>query len=135
MKTWTIPVATAQRFAANEYVSACTYEILCDLELPEGAKCLQIPAPFDYNRDGIIDDGKNLYYSPCGAKHSVATNTEFYDYTFTIGSTKFNNQGLFRLDEPIVSKFWVELDSNGNLHDAHFTAPENLENLMASNKS
>ena len=135
MKTWTIPVAVAQQFVANDYVSACTYEILCDLELPEGAKCLQIPAPFDYNQDGIIDDGQNLYYSPCGAKHSVATNTEFYDYTFTIGSTKFNNQGLFRLDEPIVSKFWVELDSNGNLHDAHFTAPENLENLMASNKS
>ena len=47
MKTWTIPVATAQQFAANDYVSACTYEILCDLELPEGAKCLQIPGPFD----------------------------------------------------------------------------------------
>ena len=64
MKTWTMPVATAQQFAANDYVSACTYEILCDLELPEGAKCLQIPGPFDYNQDGIIDDGANNYYSP-----------------------------------------------------------------------
>ena len=42
--------------------------------------------------------------------------------------------GLFRLDEPIVSKFWVELDDAGKLIDAHFTAPENLEN-MSSNKS
>ena len=111
------------------------HEIYVDLELPEGAKCLQIPAPFDYNQDGIIDDTQNLYYSPCGAKHSVATSTEFYDYTFTIGSTKFNNQGLFPLDEPIVAKFWVELDDAGKLVNAHFTSPENLDNLTASNKS
>lgn len=134
MKTWTKPAALGMQFEANEYVSACTYEILCDLELPEGAKCLQIPGPFDYNNDGIVDDSANNYYSPCGAKHSVAVSTEFYDYTFTIGSTKFNNQGLFKLNEPIKAKFWVELNDKGQLVNAHFTSPENLENLT-SNKS
>lgn len=132
MKTWTMPVAFAQKFAANEYVSACTYEILCDLELPEGAKCLQIPGPFDYNQDGVVDDPANNYYSPCGAKHSVATSTEFYDYTFTIGSTKFNNQGLFPLDEPIEAKFWVELNDAGQLVNAHFTTPENVLNAESN---
>ena len=31
MKNWTIPVATAQKFAANEYVSAC-YKMKCSLD-------------------------------------------------------------------------------------------------------
>lgn len=135
MKTWKCPVAIAQKFAANDYVSACVYEIKCDLPVPEGAVSLQIPAPFDYNQDGIVDDNQNLYYDPCGVVHTVDTATEFYEYTFTHASTTFNINGVFKMEEPITAKFWVELDSAGRLYNAHFTAPENLANLTPSNKS
>ena len=73
MKTWTIPVATAQQFAANDYVSACYY-IKCGT--PQGNKRYQLLA-YDTNGNGVYDKGTDeIFYNPprgwasgCGGTH------------------------------------------------------------------
>ena len=77
MKTWTIPAATTQQFAANDYVSTC-YNIWC--VTPQGN------GPFAYlaadsNGNGVYDDGVDqkvfvpeapaTWMSGCGGQHEV----------------------------------------------------------------
>lgn len=79
MKTWTIPVATAQQFAANEYVSTC-YNVWCvtpQNNSPFGALVA------DSNGNGTYDEGVDqVVYNPqdygpstwlggCGGQHEV----------------------------------------------------------------
>ena len=135
MKTWTIPVATAQKFVANDYVSACGYEILCDIETPEGINYLQIPGSFDWNQDGTADFKGNLYASACGVKHVVGRDTQFYDYTFYRGGPNHNATGVVDLESPITVKYWIEVNEAGEMVNGHFTAPENVANMTESNKS
>lgn len=134
MRTWTSPLAVARKFAANEYISSCGYEILCDIETPEGINYLQIPG-FDWNQDGTVDYKGNLYASACGVKHVVGRDTQFYDYTFTRGGPNHNVTGVVDLETPIIAKYWIEVNENGEMVNGHFTAPENVENMVESAKS
>lgn len=135
MRTWTSPLAVARKFAANEYVSSCGYEILCDIETPEGINYLQIPGSFDWNQDGTADYNGNLYASACGVKHVVGRDTQFYDYTFTRGGPNHNATGVVNLDKPIEAKYWIEVNENGEMVNGHFTSPENVANMSESAKS
>ena len=135
MKTWTIPVATAQQFAANDYVSACGYEILCDISTPDGIKHLQIPDSFDWDQDGTVDYNGTSYGSACGEKHVVGRDTKFYDYTFYRGGPNPYAQGVVDLETPIQAKYWLELNDAGQMVNIHFTSPENVANMTESNKS
>ena len=80
MKTWTIPVATAQQFAANEYVSAC-FKMSCEAWSPfmeeigmeDGTGCFIDNLYADTNGNGQWDgkDVDNLIISgpvTCGAE-------------------------------------------------------------------
>ena len=115
MRKWSKPTAVAQKFAVNDYVSACGYEILCDIETA------------DYNG--------NLYASACGVKHVVGRDTEFYDYTFTKGGPNHNATGVVTLETPIATKYWIEVNEAGEMVNGHFTAPENVANMTETNKS
>ena len=53
MKTWTLPVAVAQKFAANEYVAAC-YQIYC-FGPQNNDDCDALYA--DTNNNGVYDAG------------------------------------------------------------------------------
>ena len=53
MKTWTIPVAVAQQFIANEYVSACYY-IKCCTPNNNSRSSLLV---YDNNGNGEYDEG------------------------------------------------------------------------------
>ena len=73
MKTWTIPVATAQQFVANDYVAAC-FKMSCEAWSPfmeqigmeEGAGCFIENLYADTNGNGLWD-GKNVHTNllPC----------------------------------------------------------------------
>jgi hypothetical protein len=76
MKTWTLPVAGAQKFAANEYVAAC-YQIYCGGP-NNNASCEDLFA--DENGNGIYDQGERSIANPpyvgatfhgCGGYHRV----------------------------------------------------------------
>ena len=79
MKTWNIPTAVAQQFAANEYVSACYY-VWC--VTPNNNKKYTYLYE-DSNRNGTFEAGtdqlvfdatsipKNEHFWGCGGQHEV----------------------------------------------------------------
>ena len=76
MKTWTLPVAAAQKFAANEYVAAC-YRVFC-AGPNNNASCIDLFA--DDDGDGIFNsEFDNSVAEPpegitivgCGGYHRV----------------------------------------------------------------
>ena len=145
MKTWTNPVATTQQFAANDYVSACTFTLTCDVPLLDGWKQYTIymdqPYPICTELVPANEDGTPQYltqttYKPCAAPHTdMSTNGAFFPVTFTEGATYEN--GIQQLPEPIECWGWAvfcEHDHGGVPHivDGHCT----LSNVMTdANKS
>lgn len=114
MKTWNNPMATVQEFVANEYVSACTFTLTCDVPLQEGYSNYTIFMDQPYpvcpkaatNPDGSTIILTQTTYEPCGAPHvGMSTNGKFWPCTFTQG-----NKGgkIVKLDEPIECWGWVE---------------------------
>jgi hypothetical protein len=114
MKTWTIPVATAQQFAANEYVSAC-YKL----------SCAAWPAWINGGGDGAWTFIDNLYEDTNGNGQwdgkdvdkliisGVATcGAEMEDHV--VGDPNMPNSFMEIDGEIIPSYFWE--DSNGNGH-------------------
>lgn len=77
MKTWTIPEAVAQKFAANDYVSAC-YTVWC--VTPDENAHYEIFA-WDSNGDGSYQEGTDeilckpvapaTHFWGCGGTHIV----------------------------------------------------------------
>ena len=128
MKTWTIPVATAQQFPANDYVSACTATINCDLELPEGFMDYYIY--FGKTIPTIAGDLSRCVYSPCGKVHDVSAHGELLKITIKDG--RLEGKQYVTLDEPFDCYFWAEYDENGVMLDGHCTL--NADGLQ-SNKS
>lgn len=133
MKTWTIPVAAAQQFAVNDYVSACTLTIMCDCTLPNGADSVRVLSgnTVDFDGDGKIE-GVNDGFMPCGVVHNANTDTEFFYYEFAGGWTPSNATVTF--DTPVKLAWWREVDEAGNVVDVHITDPANVTNAE-SNKS
>ena len=117
MKTWTIPVATAQQFVANDYVSACTATIECDLPLDGWHRLI-----VEFDEPIHTHDGKTISkakYSPCGYKHDVDINGELHSITINNGMTASGE--IVPLDEPIHCYFFTLFNEAGQLVDGHCT--------------
>ena len=128
MKTWQRPAAVGQEFAANDYVSACTKQISCDVKLPNEAVCVWLTSQntVDFDGDGIIE-GSNDGFQPCGKVHDVSADTKIGYYEFHKGWDKDDHTVTFT--PPVKLAYWA--DSEG---DVHITDPANVENAVA-NKS
>ena len=119
MKTWTIPVATAQQFAANDYVSACTATIECDVPLNGYYRyILKFDEPF-HTYDGKTITQMN--YNPCGYEHDVDINGELIPITITHGRETSSSSPAVELAEPINCYFFAEYTESGLLKNAHCT--------------
>ena len=117
MKTWTIPAARAQQFAANDYVSACTATITCDLQLAEGFMDYYIY--FGKTIPTIAGDLDRAVYTPCGKVHDVSAHGELLTITITDG--RLEGKKKVALEEPINCYYWAEYDENGVMTDGHCT--------------
>ena len=144
MKTWTNPVATTQQFAANDYVSACTFTLTCDVPLQgdfyQYTIYMDQPYPIctkvvPANEDGTPQYLTQTTYKPCAAPHTgMSTNGAFFPVTFTEGATP---SGIKKLENPIECWGWAvfcDCDDHDVPHivDGHCT----LSNVMTdANKS
>lgn len=125
MKTWNIPAATAQQFAANDYVSACSAVIDCNVALVDGFGYYH----HDYGKTiECVGAGPRThgYYSPCGEKHDVSIHGELVEHTFTQGykpdeNGKYNTNIRIDLAEPINCYVWYVYNEDGLLEDVHAT--------------
>lgn len=128
MKTWTLPSAVASKFAANDYVSACTATINCDLQLQEGFMDYYI----NFGKELQTAHGKlsRAVYTPCGEVHDVNAHGELLEITITDG--RLDGKVYTKLDEPITCYFWAEYDENGLMEDGHCTL---TKDGFQSNKS
>ena len=117
MKTWTLPVAGAQKFAANEYIAAC-YQIYCSGP-NNNASCYDLYA--DANGNGMYDEGEisianppaNMTFHGCGGYHRV------------VGEGVPANNGLVLQGEEYIPVFyWVGEALNpaegGDMADFHY---------------
>ena len=118
MKTWTLPVAAAQKFAANEYVAAC-YQIYCSG--PNGnASCTDLYK--DMNGNGMLDEGESIANPPyegarfagCGGYHRV------------VGEGTPSNNGFVVQDGNSIPVFYwfgevMNPTEAGDMADFHFT--------------
>lgn len=118
MKTWNRPKAIGQEFAANEYVSACTATIECDLPIPNDWYKLRInfPKPIPTIK-GMLD---TVVYNPCGEKHDVDVHGELIPITITHG-LEYKGGPDVALEEPIECYFFAVYDEDGVLVNAHCT--------------
>ena len=140
MKTWTNPIAVTQKFAANDYVSACTFTLTCDVPLEEGFYQYTIymdkPYPICGGEGKTAGYLTQTTYKPCGAPHTgMSTNGEFFPVTFTEGATYDN--GIQKLSEPIECWGWAvfcEHDHDGVPHviDGHNTMSNVMEDANKS---
>ena len=119
MKTWTLPVAAAQKFAANEYVAAC-YQIYCGG--PNGnASCYDLFA--DANANGIYDEGD---YSVANPPYAGATFRGCGGYERVVGEGVPTNNGFVRQGEEYIPVFYwfgdiLDPTEAGDMADFHFT--------------
>ena len=141
MKTWNNPVATVQEFVANEYVSACTFTLTCDVPLEEGFKQYTIfmdkPYPICGGEGKTGGTLTQTTYKPCAAPHTdMSTNGEFFPVTFTEGAP-IDGSPVRKLSEPIECWGWAvfcEHDHDGVPHivDGHCTLSNVMENANKS---
>lgn len=118
MKTWSMPAAVAQNFAANEYISACTATIDCNVQLP-GEEYWKYIIDFGKVIPTAIGDRQRLGYVPCGKVHDLENDGELMPVT--IYSARLNDGTEVVLDEPVECYFWAEMDAEGVLQDGHMT--------------
>ena len=118
MKTWTLPVAVAQKFASNEYVAAC-YQVYCGG--PNGnAWCEDLYV--DNNGNGALDAGESIANPPyegarfagCGGYHRV------------VGEGVPANNGYVLQDGVSIPVFYwfgevMDPTEAGDMADFHFT--------------
>jgi len=133
IKRWQRPAAVGQAFAANDYVSACTLQIMCATTLPNGADSVRLlkDNTVDFDNDGTVEY-LNKGFMACGTLHNPSTDTEFFYYEFKSGWTPSNTTTDF--EEPVKLAWWREVDEKGNVVDVHITDPANITNAVA-NKS
>lgn len=119
MKTWNIPVAVAQKFAANEYISACTATINCNLNMSDYAVYW---IPYD---EPVIVNGETydeLPYTACGETHDVALNGQLSQITISKAGKVVNGAKVnVDLETPIQCYYWELYDEEGHLTNMHCT--------------
>ena len=131
MKTWNIPTAVAQRFAANDYVSACTASINCDLQLAEGY--IDYYVEFGKVLETAYGNMSRAVYTPCGKIHDVNANGELLEITITHGRIMVDGKKTrVPLEEPIDCYYWAEYDEQNRMEDGHCTM---TRECFTSNKS
>ena len=113
MKTWTLPIAEAQKFAANEYVSAC-YKIYCGGH-NDNAFCTNL-----FASDGVTSIANPPYegarFKGCGGYHRV------------VGEGEPENNGYVEFEvggEQLPVFYWfgdvLDVTEAGDMADFHFT--------------
>ena len=144
MKTWNNPMATVQEFVANEYVSACTFTLTCDVPLQEGYKQYTIYMDQPYpvcpkmatNKDGSTIYLTQTTYKPCAYPHTdMSTNGHFFPVTFTEGALLAGGMGT--LEEPIECWGWAQYcectdHDVPHIVDGHCTLSNVMENANKS---
>lgn len=132
MKTWMMPVATTQKFAANEYVSACEPMYLnCDL-------CADVAGPGkQYERvhiqgtmQGGAMDGQTIHarFYGCGQEYietecgelSKLTVTHYQSDKEVEGAEACGNHWLIPMETPVEAYFWEGSDGRGHGTLANF---------------
>ena len=131
MKTWTIPVATEQQFAANDYVSACApMELKCDLCLDNTGKYSPNKVYDRVHIEGTMVggqyDGQTFHkaYQACGAVCEVpfsdvsrGTVTHYANDTDKAGGelcTTGRAHWLIPMESPVEIYYWVTDGDNGH---------------------
>ena len=142
MKTWTNPMAVTQQFAANDYVSACTFTLTCDVPLNGWTQyTIYMDQPYPVcpelatNKDGSTIYLTQTTYKPCAYPHTdMSTNGKFFPVTFTEG---LKDGRIQQLPEPIECWGWAqycEHDHDGIPHivNGHCTLSNVMENANKS---
>lgn len=132
MKNWNIPAAYIQEFAANDYVSACTATIDCNVpvEAPFGYYIQEYGKTYECQGVGPRTYG---YYSPCGAKHDVGAHGELVKITMTQGlipdaNGEYNRNLRVDLPEPVECYAWFVMNDEGVVQNVHTTlSPDGFE--------
>lgn len=122
-------LSVCQYFAANDYVSACTATIKCDVPLNGWHRyILEFDEPFQtYDGKSIIQAN----YNPCGKEHEVGIHGNLLNITITDGR-KVSGGSPVPLDEPINCYLFVEYNESGLVRNFHCTLGEDG---FQSNKS
>ena len=110
MKTWTLPIAEAQEFAANDYVSAC-YRIYCGGP-NNNAYCEDL---LDNNDVSVANPPyEGARFKGCGGYHRVYGE-----------GTPANNGYVLQDGESIPVFYWfgkvLDITEVGDMADFHFT--------------
>lgn len=119
MKTWTLPVAAAQKFAANEYVAAC-YQVYCGG--PNGnASCSDLFADENGNREFDAD----VDYSIANPPYAGATFRGCGGYHRVVGEGVPENNGFVLQGEEYIPVFYwfgevMDPTEAGDMADFHF---------------
>ena len=126
MKTWKLPAAVAQRFAANEYVSACDPMILnCDLCIDEVGDGKKYPR---LHIDGVMQggamDGEKVHanFFGCGAEYlevecgelSKLTVTHYRYGSEVEGAEACGSHWILPMENPVEAYFWMGSDGRGH---------------------
>jgi len=132
MKNWTMPVAAAQTFAANDYVSACDPMLLnCDLCIDEVGDGKKYPRLHIYGTmQGGAMDGETVHanFFGCGAEYlkvecgelSKMTVTHYRYGSEVEGAEACGSHWILPMETPVEAYFWMGKDGRGHATLADF---------------
>ena len=141
MKIWSNPVAIAQQFAANEYVSAC-YSVLCTT--PHGNKkythCYN-----DVNLNGLYDEGVDTlvadvkadfgmdWFRGCNGRHDVVVHGDLPTNNAVVVDAQGNNPTApcFYWTGNVLGEFDPNKYYTEGIHSTDLSNPENI--ILADN--
>jgi len=125
MKNWQRPAAVGQKFAANDYVSACSIKVSCDFVSSEFIRNGGLVIP-----DSVEDDFAGGEYRPCKHEFVVGVD-ELKEVTFTHHTGSYS--GNDPLTTPQTAYYWIE----GDNEDFHATSvsPEVVKDALENGKS
>lgn len=132
MKTWRIPKATAQQFAANEYVSACEPMYLnCDLcadHVGPGKEYERLHIQGTFEGGSMDGQTQHASFYGCGAEYietqcgelSKLTVTHYRSSVEVEGAEACGNHWIIPMETPIEAYFWMGSDGRGHGTLANF---------------
>ena len=128
MKTWKIPEAIGQEFAANEYVSACTVTADCCVDSTELYANFRLAVPAEAPAE--FQGGE---YWGCNAPMTVP-GSELKTCTFTHIADGWGTDDT-ALKNPIPAYYWIGTKANGDSDFHAFPATADLIAAIESGKS
>ena len=136
MKTWKLPIAVGQTFAANEYISAC-YSVLCTT--PHGNKkythCYD-----DINLNGLYDEGIDTvvadikadfgkdWFKGCNRRHVVVVHGDLPTNNAVVVDAQGNNPTApcFYWTGDVLGEFDPEKYALDGIHSTDLSDPNNI---------